>query len=435
MSIRIRQRMSGDRRRGDLSNLVRTRIGRRSAGLSNSPSWQPWTRMLHVVGPLADDGGVAGHDVAWTRIHNTESWISGVLYTPYGLRADFSLTTPDYIVPDSGWIRKMRPMRYRIGPDESLTYGGPGSEFVDEKQFLRNAGVLIPSRTLAPPDTGHFGTPRLGSVSIEPPFAIRSASLSRITHARLIVNGVDMSGIVELSSINAATQFRRDGFSLTFNALSLSTLSAISISDAIVEVDFWVHFEVRSLQLTGGYATGYDLDEYSWIFADDGTARDTIGADVGEPRFLFTATEGINVHSQNANLGSYLFAFDSPFVGLDEIETVTADGWTLTRPTHSFQLTNVTSQITLQYGGEIAVMLLRREISGTLYTCRYYCSSTAETYRLVSPGPRVAPFNPESANTFVLQGLITGSEIYPPSLPGLESLFAQFPNSITVSRS
>jgi hypothetical protein len=328
----------------------------------------------------------------------------------------------------------MRPIRFRIGPDDELGYGGPGSEFVDEKQFVRTAGVLIPSRTLAPPSTGHFGTPRLGSVSIEPPFAIRSASLSQITHARLLVNGVDASGIVALTSINAATAFRRDGFTLTFNALSLSTLSAMAVSDAVVEVDFWLHFEVRSLQLTAGYATGFDLDEYSWLFADDGTTRDSIGADVGEPRFFFTATEGINVHARNANLGSYLFNFDAPFVGLDELETVTAGSWTLTRPTNSFQLTNGTSQITFTYGVEIPFLLLRREISGTLYTCRYYCSSTAETYRLVSPGPRVAPFDPSASNTFAVQGLIAGAEIYPPSLPGAESIFAQFPSTITVSR-
>lgn len=246
---RIRERMSGDRRRGSLSTLVRTRVGGRTGTRLAPYASLSIYRLSRLVGPQNDDESIEGYDTPWTLSGD----IGGALGIVLG-----SAEAPDIPagVSPAQWIRRCKPLRYRVGglpPEWSTEIRARAAEW---------PGLSIGITDTMVPSDSHCAGLTVSTISLPIPMLIRDDSLiadagSRISHLRVLRNGVDITGVITLptsghgfSVYDIGSGFGSGSFSLTPADIQVDVTPFASAPADVFEVDIWVYAHVSDSSLS-----------------------------------------------------------------------------------------------------------------------------------------------------------------------------------------
>lgn len=440
---RIRNRISGDRRRGSLANLVRTRIGGSAARpQSMRPILKTWERQLSVVGPLNDDDTIDGFDRVWTY-KNTGSfsvaapWMWAIVPTNDDIDAWMLVygANPDYEIP-------MKPMRWRIGADRDRVNPSPGVLLkqygggIDEERkfFSLFATPWVPGdETTLPADAGIEITST--TLSFMPPFWEPGTTNngSRVAYARVLINGVDATGVVEVNATartpvsSLGTYYPIGTAGAFFDEISITLPTAIPEA-ATIEIDLWYvlslsrsDLETTWSSVIGVYATT------AWA----GSVSESLG--VCQRTHTLTGTANINARYQAR--GDYLFEFSDQTVAGETSLTTNLLDWTKDDTTWVLFDSTTQNTLTFVFGCETPFIILRKPRVGSsgFIEAKYMCSgSSYDAVRLYygnSPTDcNVGSFDPDASNLFFsVTNSVTHDSFNVAS-------YAQFPSSITVSR-
>lgn len=336
MSSFIRPRMSGDRRRGSLANLVRTRAGGRSLAVTQSEQ-DSFFRYFAVVGP---QDAVGFEDSLWT--YGTIPPNGGT-----GWRVFFDHDAPPTYVsfeaPHNHWVRKMAPMRFRI---ESLLdrFDGPGLApiVLNFESDVTNIG----HSDSTPPTTSHLRDLQVTSGS----FPLRGlwhnaynvnvnwSSTPSVTHYRILVDGADATGVVEFVSPILLTTNTNVGVPRIFSALPTAFLPFTGAPGQTVEVDFWI-----SIDTAGG---PYDVGGDEWPLCN----TDAVSA--------FSRAElRANVRPVR---GTYRLSFPGGGGPASAITLTEQPGWTYTSTATSHTISNAEWTLSLDWSREYCHLILIR---------------------------------------------------------------------------
>lgn len=331
MSTHIRQRMSGDRRRGSLDTLVRTRIGGSSRALESSLQDSVF-RHISVVGPQTP---VGFEDSSWTystSLYGNTAWM---VFFDHG-------ATPTYtngISPYYHWVRKMAPMRFRIDSLLDLFSGSGHTTIrtVFENQFDVGHSTLTPSATthLRNFQTTAGSFPLRGITNKA--YNVNDwASVLQVTHYRILVDGSDATGVVQLTVPLSLMVDTNTGVPRDFSGLPTAFLPFVAESGQTIEIDFWVHIDTA-----GG---PFDI-AMNWPLCE-------INAVAGFARAELRGT-ALPVR------GTFRLSF--PGGGpQDSIDLVPQSGWTYSSTATSHTLTNAEWTLTLDWSREYARVLVNR---------------------------------------------------------------------------
>jgi len=423
MSTRIRQRFSGDRRRGSLKNLVRTRVG----GVAQSVtalSLQSIGRHLLLVGP---QDPVGFEDSFWTYgASNPNGEI--------GWRVMFDhAAAPTYVTPaapNNHWVRKMQPMRFRI---DSLLDSFSGFGYSNIRALFENDVSNIGHSAFTPSEQSHLQDLQVTSAS----FPLRgiwhnaystSSGWSTdpyVTHYRILVDGIDATGVVNFSSPLPLSINTNTGVPRIFTGLPTGYLPFIASPGQTVEIDFWVYIDTA-----GGPFEGAGL-EWPVCRTDDVCA--------------FTGAElRANVRKLR---GTYQLTF--PSGGPQPTITLTEQpGWTYSSSATSHTIENAEWSLTLDWSSEYArldiVQNSKYDVpTGASSRMRYLPSDSAhydgvefENGYIAKPGV----WNSQGLTVFALRQRQVQPGVYS-SLNATEygawlsnSFFSDFPSAVIVER-
>ncbi len=213
---------------------------------SGPPLWIPYQRRVDCVGPVSSGATVSGHTVDWVFDKITGGnfrWVQA-WWGPHWCYYDRSNTPGSPTFPAT---RKMKPIRWSLTNWQSSDFIWIG----DDHMFF-NAPSRLQKTNLAPPATsdGHFSGSRISAVVIEQGLLTGNADISpsRIVAGRVLVNSVDVSGIVSLNVTFTSqfTQSRYKGYGVQASrAFTISLPSTVSLSGGeTIEIDLWVEFIV-----------------------------------------------------------------------------------------------------------------------------------------------------------------------------------------------
>ena len=444
----IRQRMSGDRRRGSLENLVRTRVnGGTGLPFSKQPILQSWERQLSVVGPLNDDDSVLGFDREWVykttgSFSVSAPWMWAIVPTEEDIEAWDQVFNfnPKYEI-------KMRPMRWRIGADRDRVDPAPGvflqqypGGIAEERKFFSLvASPWVPGDNTTPPtDTGIDIAS--STISFMPPFwePGDSNNGSRVDYARVWINGDDVTGIVTLNAAATVTVNSLGSYypigrgGAFFRAVSL-TLPVPIPKDATIEIDLWYKLSLARHHIETNWFTIINVHATT---AWPGSVCESGSGFIGDHERTHTLKGVANMNASYAARGDYLFEFADQSVAGETSLTTNNIAWT--KDATRWILFDATTQHTLTFvfGCETPFIILRKPmiVGGTGFLeAKYMCSGSSydRTKRYEGTDPidcLVGSFDPDASNLFFS---VTNSVTHdPPSIPN----YAQFPSSITVSR-
>lgn len=335
MSHLIRQRMSGDRRRGSLSNLVRTRVGSQIEPAA-PVAMRSFFRYMSCVGPQAP---VGFEDASWTF----GSYPTGSGYMLYFDHA----AAPTYTVPfapTNHWVRKLAPMRFKI--DHLVGAGGSSIGWRLIRQVFESSNPEAGHSALTLPASSHMTPARLTHAKF-PTRGFRRwlystgsgwSTEASVTHYRIWIDGVDVSGVVSLggSGIPLGT-FVSPGTSYASGGLT----DALPIpNDAhtakTVEVDFWILLDTFGGPFVGSF-------EYPLIEID--------------PAPVFARAEFLsaNANERRKSADKYRLTFSSGGPASSIVLEAQA-GWTYSETATSKTINNGSWEITLDWSREYVLL-------------------------------------------------------------------------------
>lgn len=202
--------------------------------------------------------------------------------------------TPTYVspeTPNNHWVRKMAPMRFRI---DSLLDEFAGFGFSNIRTNFESDVNNIGHSDLTPPASSHLRELQVTAGS----FPLRGiwhnaynvnvgwSSAPFVTHYRILVDGVDATGVIAFGSPIALSTNTFTNVPARFSAPPTAFLPFIASPGQTVEVDFWVYID------TGGGP--YNPSGQDWplcnIDAVSAFARAEIRANVRRPSGTFRLT-------------------------------------------------------------------------------------------------------------------------------------------------
>lgn len=334
MSTRIRQRMTGDRRRGSLTTLVRTRIGG-SSPPNATVALRSFFRYLSVVGPQAP---VGFEDASWTF----GSYPTGSGYMLYFDHA----AAPTYTVPfapTNHWVRKLAPMRFKI--DHLVGAGGSSIGYRLIRQLFESGNPEAGHSALTLPASSHMTPARLTHAKF-PTRGFRRwlystgsgwGTEASVTHYRILIDGVDVSGVVSLGGSGMPLDtFVSPGTSYASGDLTNALPIPHDAHTAkTVYVDFWILLDTFG----GPFVSSF---EYPLI-------------EVEQPVFARAEFISANASEKRKARDKYRLTFSSGGPASSIIIEPQA-GWTFTETSTSHQLSNASWQITLDWSHEYALL-------------------------------------------------------------------------------
>jgi hypothetical protein len=421
---RIRQRMSGDRRRGSLENLVRTRIGGASTR-SQQLQQDSFFRYFSVVGPQDPVG------------FEDSSWTYGAIPPNGGTgwRVFFDHDAPPTYVsfeaPNNHWVRKMAPMRFRI---DSLLDEFEGFGLAPIVQNFENDVTNIGHSEFTPPSTSHLRDLRVTSGS----FPLRGlwhnaysvnvnwSSAPSVTHYRILVDGTDTTGVVAFGSPIALSTNTNVGVPRIFSALPTAFLPFAAGPRQTVEVDFWIYID------TGGGP--YNESGEEWPLCNTDTvsafARAELRANVREVR------------------GTYRLSFPGGGGPEPAITLAEQPGWTYTSTATSHTLSNAEWTLSLDWSREYCHLILIRNSqynvpTGSGSRMRYLPADSGHYDGVEYANGFIAKpgvWNPQGTTVFTLRQRQM-QPLFHTSLNATENsaafspaLFSAFPSAVIVER-
>ena len=417
------------------------------------PLWIDTRRGVECLGPLTSDTSVSGHtqDWRWDRIlgsHFKNGHPADPTQGPYV----FLWTWFPNPGPGLNTTTKMRPLRYALSADSINStsntdiYGAPPSRF-------QRSSFTAPATS-----DGHFSGSRCVSVTLGS--AVFSTNLtafrSRIIAARLIVDGVDVTGIVSMSvgTTTLNTDPSRFG-QCRSNAITIPVSPEVTIASAKeMFIDLWIEHRsgTQSLSTIHSSAIFPDIASNpiaSPLIAAHGTFSPYSNAGGRGP----LATPGqINVHRRLKPSDTWNLTFTGGTVGGVSLLAMQAQsGWSFTRQGPVVQMvktsgTGTGDKVLLRYDTEtpeIHVQLasmLAIEINGagginsgwtrySIYSPSYYLPVT-------QGGQSLGPVTASGSNTF---SPVSRGQFGPQIWYAWEMLLAGqktgFPTSISATRS
>ena len=447
MSNRIRQRMSGDRRRSSLENLVRTRIaGGARLAQTNGPILAAWERQLSVVGPLNDDASVSGFDREWVyRDTGTFSISAPHMWAVAPTDDDITAWRAVYGARPPHEIR-MRPMRWRIGADRDRVNPSPGvllkeygGGIAEEQRFFSLFETpWVPGDATTPPADSALEITS-STISFRPPFWEPGTTNngSRVAFARVLVNGSDVTGII---SVNSSATFlvrsigsyypigRAGAF---FSAISL-TLPAPIPKAATIEIDLWYVLSLSRSDIEGTWA---EVVLVYGTTAWPGSVSEGGAGSIGPQSRSHTLKGTADMNASRSARGNYLFQFTDQSVAGDTSLTTNKSTWTKGDDRWTLFDSATQHTFTFIFGVETPYIIIRKPRVGSagFIEAKYMCSgSSYDPVRLyfgASPQDcNVGSFDPDGSNLFFSVTNSVTHESYN------VASYAQFPSSITVSR-
>lgn len=331
MSTLIRKRISGDRRRGSLSHLVRTRSG--GNGRALAPMVQrSFFRNMSCVGPQAP---VGFEDSTWTYGSSPPNGeIGWRVYFDHSAPWTYLTTFP----PHYHWVRKMAPMRFRI---DSLRDEFDGIGTLELPKWFETDVANIGHRSQTPPEESHLRELQVTSASFPLRglwhnaynIAVDWTTEPSVTHYRILVDGIDQTGVVAFGSPLPLSINTGVGVPRIFTGLPTDFLPFTAAHDQTIEIDFWVLVDTAG----GPYAENGADQEWPVCRTDMVAAftRAEMRANVRDVR------------------GTYQLTFSDggpqPSIILNE-----QPGWTYTSDASSRTLSNAEWSISLDWSREYA---------------------------------------------------------------------------------
>jgi len=358
-----------------------------------------WNRQMEVVGPQTYDTTIAGYTTAWS--------FGNLPFVGNVWRAIMP-PTPDSTPPGTSgrWQRLMQPMRFK------LSGGGftlQKNSFASESASPSFGGAVLtppifrsaPPSSVGPPLSGHFKRSRTKNLSVSLPFGAWKNYASRIRFLRVLVDDVDVSGLVALSGAIAGQSITNSYFNAGSSNAAITTTD---VADKTIEVDIWLEVDV-----TVG-VSGFDLNAAAWAF--NGTMGGRYGNVVPHYVHFIRGINALNVNAKRATTRPYRFQFSSAISGgTTQLSTVSqANPWTLIRDDNSltFTHTGLNDSVRLIYGQEIAELILTQKqqhapFGPGVWYYRYVPNGTGD-YGAMSGGISPGIFNPDGSQSFVIAG-------------------------------
>jgi hypothetical protein len=427
MSLMIRQRAQGHRRRGSLDTLVRTRPGLAIERIL-SPNNVSILRYMEIVGPQAPAiGGFVYETKAWTAATiPPQSYTSGE--SPWFIEKDVG-EPAHYIEPSNGrehWVYNTHPMRFRISSWASRWW----RQITDKLRSTNYFGTPGYSSKL-PAAASHVGPMSVTSCSVPMglfqyviPFGSAGGTSVSITHYRLWVDGTDVSGIVSISqgvSFGNGVVKRGSG--------SFQLPLAGTYDEATIEIDLWLSMDTtvldpanpRTLAIVEATLNG-NMQTMAFEFADTNKKR--------------RASDKYRLDFLNDGIG-----------GLSSLTLETGSGWTSTNQGAAVSVSKAgTGSVNFDWSLECPIILYNdvsknNSPSGTLGVVKYYpVDSGHYDGAVLSSGATLTPgvWNARGSTAFFPAGrLLSTNGQY--ALSGdaaitgaFTGMFDGFPDSITV---
>lgn len=459
MSTRIRQRMSGDRRRGSLENLVRTRIN--GARITYPSVFAGVVRALNGGGPQNSEDGPSGYVDAWESCPSGAGGQAGDYWLPMSASNVISATPSTPVPVNVSYELKSRPFRYVLAASTADPFGGVVFDYA----------LGYENRSTGPHANNHLSPLRATSVSIRPPISgfgwtgawtafaggTGSTQSINITYARVWINGTDASGIVPMPGSSEA---------------AIPLLSPHDMTDATVSVDLWYRVTVfipGSLAAfsdpPGDFAVGTNAPlgfhgamvtcDRNWLY------RTAFNTYPGSPwyqslanPFFGRAGYGSSDVGRWVNVSRYALQFDRQGPGgVTELFLRDQAGWTRTFSGSTTTMTHTASGdwVSVEIGREvprIQVFKTGSDTTGATRRCNYSPRGTAR-YESFSTDLGLGDYaaaargdwQKNSTTVFRNDGRVVASGVftsprtwYPPEsgIPGGVDFYSQYPLEITM---
>jgi hypothetical protein len=374
-------------------------------------------RYFSCIGPQTP---VGFEDTAW------------VLSPGWKVFFDYS-ASPTYIDyynnPASHWVRKMHPMRFRI---DSLLSSFAGFGFSNIRTLFESLTFNIGHSTLTPPSSSHLRDLQVTGAS----FPLRGmwhnaystnlywSTSVYVTHYRILVDGVDQTGVTAFSSPIPLSINTGVGVPNIYSAEPTDVLPFVAGPGQTVEIDFWVYIDTGG----GPYET-------------QGPGSSTRALCNIDYQSAFARAD-LKVNTRNIS-GSYELTFSSlgpePSIVLES-----QSGWTYSSTAFSKTLSNAAWTLTLDWSGEYAKLLVTKVSennvpSGASSVMRYYPADSSDYDGVEFTNGYIAKpgvWDWESTTVFSLRQrkLNTSAHATEGSDSVASSFFTAFPTSITVGK-
>lgn len=425
-----------------------------------------YERQYKNLGPIASDTSVSGYTEPWIYWAGGPQSIYGEgPYSDYGNSASQGVgsgDTPHWIWYEPGpyafdfWSgphdKKMQPVRFQMNSFDNSYWS---SQF-----FYRNPGIsTLQNSSQTPPPTadGHFSGSMLSGVTFPRAlvYCTSFATSSQITHARVLVDGVDVSGVIAFA-IPITMQAYNAVYTYALNANPIFTVtlpSPVSVSGkSVVEVDLWIRVivtRVASRVFNTGFTTSYPSGyQDPWIFS---SILGVIGSHLTgfQGPFFNKASFGqINVHRTLRGTENWIVTFSGPAVGgVSSLTMQPQTGWTFSRDGANILMTKTTGtgigdRVQFNYATETPEVRIFKNVSmvnggGWMR----YLTESPSYYGPTGPGGKqFSPITLSTSNTMLpaaKQVAAGGGGITPYWLPIEQAQPSQtslFPTSITLSK-
>jgi hypothetical protein len=358
-------------------------------------------RGIECIGPVFDGDSITGHTTDWR-------W-DRIIAQAYGNRG-WAWTWFETTFPVAS-LYKMRPIRFAC--KASTDYYGAGSGGPSKRQMSN----------LSPPATsdGHFS----GSIIDELSYGAglidtqRGNSASKIVATRLLVDGVDVTGIV---AANVGMTVIPGGVipfgGIISGALTITTSPVAVPNASTIWLDLWVENRLRGVLAPASYiisseATGITDANAGPII----TATGSLGG-VYRSDYTPTMTSGkINVHRRLSLSDRWQLTFTGGTVGgAAALVMESQTGWAFLRNGPLVSMTKTTGagagdQVTFRYDTETPEIMVRLQSqylveqgsAGGQFTGRMRYSILSPSYYgpVLQSGNAIGPVTASGVNTFV----------------------------------
>lgn len=212
-------------------------------------------RAIKLVGQVAAATGL--EDTDWeTDVGASPTGIDAVSNPLYcNIDGDDPATitgTPDV------WVRNMMPLRWELG-DVSAGMTNTGGFYVNSIQ-LEASGSGFAMCDTTPPADSHLAPMRLTSIDIDIPIGanVNYDYGSKVTHYRVWVNEVDVTGVV---AVDWEVGYRPPGFNSYYpGTMTLTIPDGVSTEGESVYIDLWVQFRAQDLPTGAASVVGWSSE-------------------------------------------------------------------------------------------------------------------------------------------------------------------------------
>lgn len=393
-----------------------------------------YQRSVVCDGPI-DDTSVAGYDTPWTwqafRVLSGGSWQD----TQYV----WSYIHPSFPLAD----KLMQPVRF-----STLS----GSAFYGPAPNRRQLSDFTPPATA----DGHFsGSITSKLISTAGLFSVGNdtGSRSRLTHYRVLLDGVDQTGVVSLGANSRAFATLRP--SRRFNGVWWSDAFEIPISLAIsgaqrLSVDLWCEFKPGDPCSVGDAFSNDPFGPTIIGYAVVGCHGSRGGGLSGYMSALPVWTPGkINVHRRLTPSDTWSLVFTGGTVGgVSSLTMQSQSGWSFSRNGPVISMLKVSGtetgdRVTLRYDTETPDLYVQKYAMAVLEgdtlrrgVMRYGIESPSYYGPTPPAGRQFGPITATGANTFTAnsRGQYPMESVWQPIEHTVASQLTGFPTSVTATR-